>query len=498
MKILMLNPPFLERFSRSQRSPAVTKGGTFYYPLWLAYATGTLDREFENVKFIDAPAERRSTDDVISFVKYFNPELVVIDTSTPSIYNDVKVAGAIKEVSSDCFIALVGTHPSAVPDDTLNLDKRVDAVARGEYDYTIRDLARVLSKKDDIVSVDGISFRRGDRIFHNPDRKLIENLDELPFMAEVVKRHLNIKNYYFAPADYPMIQIITGRGCPAKCFFCVYPQTFHSRRYRFRSPENVVREFEYIAENLPEIKEIGIEDDTFTAKFKRCETICNLLVERKIKTKWYCNVRANLNYALLKKMKEAGCRLLTVGFESGNQQVLDNMNKGLKLETAREFVESAKMAKILIHGCIMVGNPGETKETAEESFRFAKELKCDSMQFYPLFVYPGTEAYEWAKKNGYLLTEDYSKWLTDCGSHNCTISLPGLSRDEIVDFCEKAYKSYHFNPSYILMKLFQMLRYPSEGRRTIRSALNFIRYLYRDYKTRNGKSSLNYDSKNLI
>jgi len=475
----MLNPPFLPRFSRSQRSPAVTKGGTLYYPFWLAYATGVLEEKDYEVRLVDAPAEGRDLKGTLEYARDFKPNLVVLDTSTPSIYNDVKVGGLIKEALPESFMVLVGTHPSALPEETLKLSNKIDAVARGEYDYTILGLAESLEDNSSLDSVDGLSFREGQDIIHNRDRGLIENVDKLPFLSRVYQRHLDVKNYYFAAADYPVIQIITARGCPHRCFFCVYPQIFHSRKFRPRSAENVVEEFLYIRDNFPEVKEIGFEDDTFTVSRKRTREICRLLIENKNKLKWYANVRSDLDFETMSLMKEARCRLLVVGFESASQKVLDGMHKGLKLEQSIEFMKYAKKLRILVHGCIMVGNPGETRETMEESFSFAKKVGCDSMQFYPLIVYPGTEAYEWAKAHGYLLTEDFSQWLTSTFAHNCVISFPHLTREEMVDFCEKAYNRYHFNFRYLVGKLLQTLVSPSEGRRTIRSALKYLAYLRR-------------------
>ena len=246
MRILLLNPPFLTKFSRPQRSPAVTKSGTLYFPMWLAYVTGVLGENGFDVDLIDAPADNYSIDDVIERTKKFQPSLIVLDTSTPSIYNDVAVAGKLKEICPSSFITLVGTHVSALPDETLNIDKRVDAIARYEYDYTLLDLAKTLSTQGNLRNVSGLSFREGNGITHNPARAYIENLDELPFVSKVYKKFLKIENYFNPNALYPMVTITTSRGCPFPCTFCVYPQTLMGRGFRVRSVENVVAEMEYI------------------------------------------------------------------------------------------------------------------------------------------------------------------------------------------------------------------------------------------------------------
>ncbi len=480
MKILLLNPPFHPRYSREQRSPAVTKGGTLYYPFWLAFAAGVLEREKHQILLLDAPAEGIDVGETMARIDGFTPELAVVNTSTPSIYNDVGVAGMIKDRHPSSYTVLVGTHPSALPEATLNLNAGVEAVAIGEYDYTLRDLAACLQAGGSPSSVSGLVLREGSSTRNTGPRKYIEDLDSLPFLSEVYKKHLDVRNYYFAAADYPMVMIITGRGCPHRCFYCVYPQVFHGHRYRIRSPENIAAEFSYVAEQLPEVREIGIEDDTFTIDRTRVEKFCRLLIDRGNRLKWYCNVRADLDYELMALMKAAGCRLVTVGFESGEQAILDGMKKNLRAADYPRFARDAKRAGLLVHGCLIAGLPGETRETLEKSFRLAKELDCDSMQFYPLIVYPGTEAYHWAKENDYLLTEDYRQWLTPALAHNCVLDFPGLSREELEDFCERAYRRYHFNLRYMIKKLVQLFTHPAEGRRTIRSAAKYLRYLLRE------------------
>lgn len=474
MNILFLNPPFIGRFSRTSRSPAVTKGGTLYYPIWLAYAAGVAEKEGHEIQFYDAPAEGLSIDSVFGRMDGFVPNMVVVDTSTPSIYSDVETARKIKARFPNVFTILVGTHPSALPEETIGIDDQVDAVAVGEYEYTIRDLAHSIERGLPLEGVEGLVFRQNGSIVRNKEREKIKNLDEIPFVSSVYKKQLNVENYFFAAANYPMVMIMTGRGCPYRCFFCVYPQVFHGRFYRVRSPENVVDEFEYIVNNFPEVKEVGIEDDCFTANPRRVKRICELLIERGLKIKWYCNVRGDLDYSLMKLMNEAGCRLVTVGFESGCQHILDNMHKDETVERYYKFAEDAKRAGILVHGCIMVGNPGDTKETLARSYEFAKKINCDSMQFYPLYVYPGTEAYNWAQENNFLTTSDFSEWLTRDGLHNCVLNTPELSSDEMVSLCDYYLKKYHLRPNYLIMKLLQAAKSPSEGCRSLKSAKAFF------------------------
>ncbi len=483
MNVLMLNPPFKGRFSRTSRSPAVTLGGTIYYPFWLAYATGVLEQSGFGVQLIDAPAQGLSSGEVVERVKDSPPHLIVVDTSTPSIYSDVKMAEQLKESFPSSFVVLVGTHPSALPEETLKLSQKVDAVAVGEYDYTLRDLALALENGEDLRAVDGLVFRKGNEIIHNQPRALIENVDELPFVSQVYKRHLNVRYYYFAAANYPMVMVITGRGCPYKCFFCLYPQTFHSRRYRPRSAANVVDEFYWITENLPEVKEIGIEDDTFTVDQERVKEICRLIIDRGPKIKWYCNVRVNLELETMRWMKKAGCRLVTVGFESADQESLNRMQKGTTVAQIEKFVEDTRKAGLLVHGCFIIGNPGETEETMAKSLKMAEELNCDTMQFFPLLVYPGTEAYQWAKENGYLVSESFADWADEVGMYRSVLDIPGLPAEKIEAFCLRANREYYLRPGYIMMKLKQLILGPREVRRTLAGAITYFKRLPRSYRS---------------
>jgi radical SAM superfamily enzyme YgiQ (UPF0313 family) len=212
MKIIMLNPPFLNKFSKSSRSPAVTKSGTIYFPLWLSYATGVLDREGYEVKLIDAPAKCLTKDDTMQLVDNFNPELVVIDTSTASIENDLSFAKAIKNKLDKVKICLVGTHASACVEEILPNHPYIDYIARHEYDYTLPEICKAISGSMEFKDVLGISYMNDGSLINTKDRPYIENLDELPLVSEVYKKHLDIKDYFYAHVSFPTISIFSSRG----------------------------------------------------------------------------------------------------------------------------------------------------------------------------------------------------------------------------------------------------------------------------------------------
>ena len=476
MKVCFINPPFkaeFGKFSRESRSPSIGHSGVLYYPLWLIYAASVVEKEGNKIVFIDAPAKQLTDKQTMLRIEKeaSDARIFVLDTSTPSIYSDIKFAGKIKKKYPESKIVLVGTHPTATDMETISIDTSIDIIARREYDHIVRDIVRAIDKGCSLDEVDGITYRNEKQeVMRNPDAKQIENLDEIPFASEFIKKHLDVEDYVFPAATHPEIQIFTGRGCPAHCNYCVYPQTLHGHKYRLRSPENVVDEFEYIAKNFPRIKEVVIEDDTFTANKKRVFEICDLLIERKLnkRLKWLCNARVNLDLETMKKMKAAGCHLIIPGIESYNQQILVNIKKGTKIEWIDRYIENAHKAGLMVHACYMVGNQGETRETMNNTLKAALRFKTDTAQFFPLIPYPGTKAYEWAKSNGYI-TGNYEDYLQEDGTLNCVLNLPELSSDELVDFCSYARKKYYIRPWYIFYRLWKGIREPDDLKRSIKA-----------------------------
>ena len=484
MKICFVNPPFKAeygKFSRESRSPAITKSGALYYPLWLIYAAAYCEKAGYDICFLDAPAKQMNEEQSMEYIvrNASDATLFVYGTSTPSIKNDVAFSVAVKERFPSTFALLVGTHPSARPEETLGYSSLIDAVAIGEYDNVVLELAEALKNGGDVTQVRGLCFNGKEGCRRTAPMPAMRNLDEIPFASEFIHKYLDPRDYFFAAATYPAIQIFTTRGCPFRCNFCVYPQTMHGHAFRTRSAESIVAEFEYIANNFPDVKEVVIEDDTFTANKKRVMEVCSLLVERKLnkRLRWLCNARVNLDLETMLAMKKAGCRLIIPGIESGSQQILDNIKKGTKVEQFQEYVDNAKKAGLLIHACYMVGNRGETKETMEQTLELALKLNTDTAQFFPLIPYPGTEAYDWAYENGYIEL-DYEKYCLPDGTHNTVLSMPHLTAQEMVDFCNMARKKYYLRPRYILHRLRVGLTDFSDLKRSLKAFGKLKHYLF--------------------
>ncbi len=484
MKIAVINPPFLPKFSRESRSPAVTKSGTLYYPMWLAYAAGFLEKQGHEVLFLDAPAAELTREAVCGKVAEFKPDIAVLEGSTPSIYNDVEVACALKKAVPGIFTILVGTHVSAVPVQTLaEAPQGLDAVAVREYDATLVELAAKLahSRTDETLkSIRGIAFRNGaGEVVRTQDRPYIQDLDEIPFVSAVYRKHLDITPYFYGHSRHPLIVLLTGRGCPFHCTYCVYPQTLTGHAYRKRSVKNIVEEFVFIAKNFPEVKEIMIEDDTLTADRARCRELAQALIDAQATTiPFSANSRADVDYETLAVLKKANCRLLCVGFESGDQAILDTIKKSLSLEKIRQFSSDAKRAGILIHGCFMVGNRGETRDTLEKTLNLARELDPDTAQFFPIMAYPGTEAYDYFDGRGWIASKKYSDWIDTNGLHSSVVSNPDLTYEELVAFCNRARKTFYLRTRYILTKCIQVVVHPREAKRIFKAFGTFYKFIF--------------------
>lgn len=477
MKILLLNPPFIEKFSRTSRSPGVSKGGCVYYPIWLAYAAGELEKKHE-ILLLDASGENLTLNETLKKIKEFNPKMIVVDTVTPSFDNDKKIIKKLKDENKDYLIVLVGDHVSVLPKKSLE-ESKADVVAIREYDFILPEIANKLEKKEKLDDIKGIAFKQKGKIIITPQREppTEKQLDSLPFVSKIYSKYLKIENYFYPSVQYPQTTILTGRGCPNMCAFCKWPQTFTGHNYRKRSVKSVVDEFEWIEKNLPQVKEVMIEDDTLTQDKKRTIELCKSLVNKKIKLPWSCNARADVPLDVLKWMKKANCRLMCVGIESANQEILNNIHKGTTPIGIKQFIKDSKKAGILVHGCFMFGNQGETKDTIRETAKFACELSPDTAQFFPVMIYPGTETYNWAKKKGYLKAKKWSEWLNKDGTHRTLLSRPGLTAKELNELTDESRKQFYTRPKYIFEKGIQAVMHPKEIPRLLKGGITLAKYI---------------------
>lgn len=481
MKIYLLNPPFIKNFVRCGRWQGVAaRGKTLYYPLWLAYAAGFLEKQGHEVKLLDSIAREMELNEVVEDVKKFKPEIIVVDSNFSSLKNDIHVSNLLKEETGATTV-LVGPPASQFADKIV--ENGVDFAARFEFEETVNEIAESLHEGD-FSEIKGISYKKDGEVIHNPNRDPTTSkfLDELPFVSEVYKKHLNIEDYFLSHSLSPMVQIFTGRGCPNYCTFCSWPETLMGRKYRVRSVKNVVDEFEYITKELPQVKEIFIEDDSFTIDKKRLTQFCDEIQRREINISWSCQSRAELDYETMKKMKDAGCRLLDVGYESGSDEILKNIKKGVTVSQLREFTANAKKTGLKILSDFVIGFSGETRETAAQTISFIKEVKPDLLQVAVATPMPGTEFYNYCKEKGFLLVDDLGGSLDESGFQKCIISYPQLNSEEISALVDKALKEYYLSFSYVpvAMKNVMGRNGMHELKSLMTSAKMYFSYMRRD------------------
>ncbi len=467
MKTLFLQPPSFDGFDggAGSRYQAKREIKSFWYPTWLAQPAALVPGS----KLIDAPPARIGLEAVTNQIRDY--ELCVIHTSTPSFASDVKVAQALKDVNPALKIGFVGAKVAVQPTESLQQGNAIDFVARNEFDFTIKEVA----EGRDWSSIDGISYRGPTgALVHNKDRAVLEDMDQLPFVTEVYQRDLRIEDYFIGYLLHPYVSLYTGRGCKSHCTFCLWPQTVGGHRYRVRSPEHVAAEIKQARAMFPQVREFFFDDDTFTDNLPRAEAIAKEL--GKLGVTWSCNAKANVPRATLKVLRENGLRLLLVGYESGNQQILYNIKKGMRIEVARQFTKDCHELGIKIHGTFILGLPGETKETIEETIRFAQEVNPHTMQVSLAAPYPGTFLYKQAVENNWLDVE-HAELIDDHGIQIAPLSYPHLSHTEMFDSVETFYRRFYFRAPKIASIVGEMVRSPQMMKRRLREGVEFFQFL---------------------
>ncbi|MBI3877185.1 MAG: hopanoid biosynthesis associated radical SAM protein HpnJ [Verrucomicrobia bacterium] len=435
-KTLFLSPPSFDGFdggagARYQARREVT---SYWYPTWLAQPAALVPGS----KLLDCPPHHIDMPQCLAIAKDFDH--VIINTSTPSLKNDCKVAEAIKQQKPDTKIGFVGAHTMVLPTETLKASWAIDWVGRKEFDFTCKEVA----EGRDLATIAGLSYKDADgKIKHNPEREMIANMDTLPWVADVYKRDLQIEKYFIGYLQHPYVSMYTGRGCPAQCSFCLWPQTIGGHKYRVRSADNVAAEMAYMKKLFPQVKEFFFDDDTFTANLPRAREIAKKLGP--LGVNWSCNSRANLDYDTIKSFKDNGLRLFLVGYESGNDDTLTRIKKGVTTAEMRRFTKDCHKAGVVIHGTFILGLPVETRETIEQTIRFAQELDVFSLQVSLAAPYPGTELYDQAKLNGWFTKKDKTDLVEGDGFQQSTLEYPGLNKDEIFASLEEFYHRYYFN-----------------------------------------------------
>src|SRR5919197_2576760 len=458
LKTLFLNPPSFQNFDggASSRWPAPREIESYWYPVWLAYPAGKL----EGSRLLDASPHHVSWEQTVEISK--NYEFVVLFTSTPGFAGDCKLAEAMKGANPAVKVAFVGPHVTVLPEAALRDCPAIDFVVRREFDYATVEFAqgRPLSE------ILGISYRQNGRIVHNPDRPPVADLDTLPDVIDVYYRDLDVRRYNVPFLLHPFVSLYTTRGCPAQCTFCLWPQTLSGHPWRKRSSHAVTREMAKARDYWPYVKEFFFDDDTFNINKARTIELCEKL--KPLKLTWSCTSRVTTDYETLKAMRDAGCRLLIVGYESGNPQILKNIKKGATVKRALDFTRDCHRLGLVIHGDFILGLPGEKRDTIRQTINFAKPLRLWTIQVSLAHAYPGTELYDFAKRNGFIVNEQ--EMLDEGGPQLAHIEYPGLPREEVLEAVHRFYDEYYFRPKAVYRIVRKALFNSAERKRLYKEA----------------------------
>jgi hopanoid biosynthesis associated radical SAM protein HpnJ len=467
MRSLFLQSPAYDGFDggAGSRYQARREIRSFWYPTWLAQAAAMVPGS----RLIDAEPHRIDLPAVARTARDY--DLAVLHTSTPSFGSDLRAAKALKEANPALKIGMVGAKVAVEPLASLQASVDIDFVAGNEFEFTIREVAEGRDWSD----IRGLSFRdRRGVIRHNAPREILEDMDRLPFVTPVYRRDLTMENYFIGYLQHPYVSLYTGRGCKSHCTFCLWPQTVGGHRYRTRSVGNVIEEISWAQRAFPEVKEFFFDDDTFTDDRPRAEAIAIEL--GRLGITWSCNAKANVPRETLKIMRDNGLRLLLVGYESGNQQILNNIKKGMRIDVAREFTKNCHEFGITIHGTFIIGLPGESRETIEQTIRFATEINPHTIQVSIAAPYPGTFLHRQALENNWL-DRDAAELVDERGIQIAPLHYSHLSHQEIFHSVETFYSRFYFRAPKIAAIVSEMVCSPEMMLRRLREGVEFFKFM---------------------
>ena len=458
MRVCLVNPNYRE----VEFNPA-------YLPLGLAYIAAVLRESGRHkVRVIDAYALNLSDKEIEKRLIEFNPDIVAAGAATETLKSNLKL-GRIAKKNNMLFV-IGGPHPSILPLETLAFDE-IDIVVIGEGEYTLLELADTIENKKDLKKVKGIVFKQKDKkgklkLIQTPLRPQIENLDALPFPARDLFPWKLYPYYTSTVRRLPAMHMMSSRGCAFKCTFCGSQSLWKCARSR--SPKNIVDEMEHLIKNYG-TKEIYLFDDTFNLDLKRCEDICDEILRRKINISIRVHARvAPMTMHLLKKMKKAGIWMIYYGVESGNQEVLNDIKKGITLDQVRNAFKMTKEAGIQTFGFFMIGLPKDTRKTIQDTLNFALEIDPEIVTFTVLVPYPGTEAYELAIKEGRMQRiKSKEIWNPPTFPHKI------LSDEELQEELTRIYRKFNLRPKYLIRKLLSIRTLP-ELKSNIIAGLPFL------------------------
>ncbi len=461
-RILLINPPWIIGEDRNLWQQVAS----CWPSLGLAYIAAVLEKAGHQVYYLDCSAQHYTVEDTRQVLRlYENIDFVGLTATTPLINNALAIAQVAKEIFPAVKTVFGGVHPSVLPEEVLS-HPQVDFVVVDEGEETMAEL--VVS--ENFKEVPGLGYKENSKIFKNPSRPLIKDLDAIPPPAYHL---LPMDKYYPAVGSYkrlPAMILFATRGCPGRCTFCY--RTFRGV-VRKRSARNIINEIKILQRDYG-IKEVAFYDDTFTLFKDVVREFCDIIIREKIDVTWSCFTRVDqVDEELLRAMKKAGCHLILFGVESADEQILANINKRISLAQVVQVVKAARKIGIETRASFMFGNQGENEETIKKTIDFAIKLDPDEVQFNITTAYPGTELFDWAKERGYIKSFNWD----DYSMSNVIWELPGLPQDKLQHYYELAHRKFYFRPKIILRRLFR-IRSWEQLCQELKGGLSLFKFFY--------------------
>tara|TARA_Y100000310_G_scaffold340225_1_gene435273 strand:+ start:1769 stop:3217 length:1449 start_codon:yes stop_codon:yes gene_type:complete len=472
MKVLFLHPPWPgEGYGlRSQnRWPRKRGDKTNRYPILLCYAATLLKENGYDVKYIDSVIQDFDLQRTLDEVGAFSPDVIFIETATPTYAYDLKVVEKIKE-RFDVKVLMAGSHVTKFPEKTVE-NSKVDVVIKGEMDQITLNVVNAIKKKTSLEKVKGICFMKDDDVVNNEPAELVKDLDTLPFPdRDLIPHQWYIEGHV---RNFPFTFVMAARGCPNKCTFCLWPHVYYGHSVRVRSPKNVVDELEWLIKRYG-MEEVFFDEGTFNISKKRVVEFCDEVIRRDVNIVWSCSGRVDcVDLEMLQLMKKAGCKLICYGIESANPRTLEKTNKKIDIGQTERAVRLTKLAGIVCHVNLMVGFPWETKAEMDNTINFGLKLEADTVQYSLVFPHPGSEMYDQAIENDWF----YSDVLNDCSKFDMT-SGPVLKtlvpREEMKNIVSNAHARFFLRPSYVLSQISKIKNY-EDFKYTFRGAKSIIK-----------------------
>jgi len=450
MKVLIINPPWPGKGfgTRSQNRIIKHRSDKYLqYPIFLAYSAAQLKASEHDVAYIDSVIQDLDLNQTLAEAKKIKPDAIFMETTTPSIEADYESLTLLKDVTGATII-VGGPHATYFHKSVLQECSAIDIVIRHEFDTKI---ANVISNLNALSDVSGITYRHNNRIVDNGDGELCYDLDTIPLPdRDVVPWRWYLEAWY---SRQPFMNMMTSRGCPYHCTFCLWPQSMYGHKQRFRSLDNVFSEIHQLID-LYGLREINIDDGTFTTNRERVIKFCQRLRREKIDLIWTCNGRVdNVDDEMLVEMKQSGCKMIRLGVESGSQEVLNKIKKGLTIQEIEEGFQLVKRNGIQTLGGFMFGFPFDSRKTVEKTIQFAKRISPDQVQFSINMCYPGTSLYEYAKEKNLLVAKSFKEFDM---THGPVVKTVDMEREDLEHILARAYREFYFRPRFILQTILHM------------------------------------------